>query len=234
VKRSRLVAQTGPRLQQARPVRPGELCASADRAPPADPRDLEVARDGSLPRVPREQVPSAEADAADPRGLRWEESTTATNVGVVLHISLLSCCPSPLTARPRLPAQSLADPLVSDRLPATPVVEHVSAAAGQKPRRGHLGPKIRGDGWRLPQLSLADALGLTMLIARKDPSRYPRVAARWLSRFLEEHPEATIEEAALAASCLIALPNAGYGEAAQTHKAMAETATRRRRERGPA
>jgi hypothetical protein len=30
----------------------------------------------------------------------------------------------------------------------------------------------------LPELSLFDALELTMLIARKDSSRYPRVAAR--------------------------------------------------------
>jgi hypothetical protein len=29
---------------------------------------------------------------------------------------------------------------------------------------------------------------LTILIARKDPPRYPRVAARWLQRLLEEHP----------------------------------------------
>jgi hypothetical protein len=86
----------------------------------------------------------------------------------------------------------------------------------------------------LPQLSLLDALELTMLIARKDPSRYSRVAARWLQRLLEEHPDVTIEEAALAAACLVALPGAGYGEAASTLKAMAETATRRRRERGVA
>ena len=43
---------------------------------------------------------------------------------------------------------------------------------------------------------------LTMLIARKDSNRYARVAARWLQRLLEEHPDATIEEAALAASVL--------------------------------
>jgi NAD(P)H-dependent FMN reductase len=86
----------------------------------------------------------------------------------------------------------------------------------------------------LPQLSLLDALELTMLIARKDSGRYPRVAARWLRRLLEEHPDATIEEALLAASCLVALPGAGYHEAAQTLKAMAETAARRRRERGVA
>jgi hypothetical protein len=81
----------------------------------------------------------------------------------------------------------------------------------------------------LPQLSLLDALELTMLIARKDSSRYPRVAARWLQRLLEEHPDMTIEQAALTASCLVALPGAGYREAAQALKAMAETATSRLR-----
>lgn len=84
----------------------------------------------------------------------------------------------------------------------------------------------------LPQLSLVDALELTMLIARKDPSRHARVAARWLQRLLEEHPDVTIEEAVLAASCLVALPGASYREAAQTLQAMAETATRRRRAQG--
>jgi hypothetical protein len=44
----------------------------------------------------------------------------------------------------------------------------------------------------LPRISL-DALELTLLIARKDPRRHPRVAARWLLRYLEEHSEATIE-----------------------------------------
>ena len=86
----------------------------------------------------------------------------------------------------------------------------------------------------LPQLTLLDALDLTMLVARKDPARHPRVAARWLLRFLEEHADATIEEAALAASCLAALPGVGFSEAAQTLKAMAERASRRRRERGVA
>jgi hypothetical protein len=84
----------------------------------------------------------------------------------------------------------------------------------------------------LPQLSPIDALELTMLIARKDPSRHSRVAARWLLRYLEEDPEATVDEAALAASSLVALTGAAYQEAAQTLKAMADRATRRRRERG--
>ena len=57
----------------------------------------------------------------------------------------------------------------------------------------------------LPQLSLADAPELTVLVARKDPRRHPRVAARWLLRWLEENPYATIDEAVLAASSLAAL-----------------------------
>jgi hypothetical protein len=44
----------------------------------------------------------------------------------------------------------------------------------------------------------------------------------------------TIEDAALAASSLIALTGASYEEAAQTLRAMAERATNRRRERGVA
>jgi hypothetical protein len=50
----------------------------------------------------------------------------------------------------------------------------------------------------------------------------PRVAPRWLQRLLEDDPDLSIEEAALAASCLVALPGAGYREAAQTLRAMAE------------
>jgi len=86
----------------------------------------------------------------------------------------------------------------------------------------------------LPQLSLGDALELTFLIARKDPRRHSRAAARWLQRYLEEHPEATIEEASLAASCLAALPGVSFQEAVQTLRAMAERASGRRRTQGVA
>jgi hypothetical protein len=86
----------------------------------------------------------------------------------------------------------------------------------------------------LAQLSLEDALELTLLVARKDSAPHPRIAARWLLRYLEEDPQATIEETALAASCLAALPGADYPEAAQTLEATAERATRRRREQGVA
>jgi hypothetical protein len=81
----------------------------------------------------------------------------------------------------------------------------------------------------LPQLSLVDALELTVLVARKDPGRHQRVAARWLLRYLEEDPHATIDEAALAASSLAALPGVGHDEAARALRALSERATRRRR-----
>ena len=77
----------------------------------------------------------------------------------------------------------------------------------------------------LPRLGLVDALELTILVARKDPRRHPRVAARWLLRFLEECPAATIEEAALAASSLVALTGRGHEEAALTLRAMTERAS---------
>jgi hypothetical protein len=83
----------------------------------------------------------------------------------------------------------------------------------------------------LPQLSLADALELTVLVARKDPRRHQRVASRWLLRFLEEDPHATIEVAALAAASLVALTGVAHQEAGQTLRAMAERATSRRRGR---
>jgi hypothetical protein len=70
------------------------------------------------------------------------------------------------------------------------------------------------------RVSLAEALELTLLIARKDPRR--RVAARWLRRYLEEHSETAIDEAALAASCLAALRGYGQVYAAQALRAMAE------------
>jgi hypothetical protein len=71
-----------------------------------------------------------------------------------------------------------------------------------------------------------------MLIARKDPRRHPRVAARWLLRYLEEVDDATIGEAALVAACLAALAGDRYQDAALSLRAMAERATSRRRTRG--
>lgn len=83
----------------------------------------------------------------------------------------------------------------------------------------------------LPPLSLVDALELTVLVARKEPRRHQRVAARWLLRYLEEDPHATIDEAALAVTSLAALTGVAHEEAALTLRAVAERATSRRRER---
>jgi hypothetical protein len=75
----------------------------------------------------------------------------------------------------------------------------------------------------LPPLSLSDALELTMLIARKGPRRHPRVAARWLLRYLEECDEATIDEARMVAACLAALTGDRYQDAPLSLPAMAES-----------
>jgi hypothetical protein len=73
-----------------------------------------------------------------------------------------------------------------------------------------------------------------VLVARKDPRRHPRVASRWLLPYLEEDPHATIDEAVLAASSLVALTGVAHQEAEQSLRAMAERATSRRRARGVA
>jgi hypothetical protein len=74
----------------------------------------------------------------------------------------------------------------------------------------------------LPPLGLADALELTLLIARKAPRRHPRVAARWLLRYLGEHPAATIEEAGIVAACLAALGSPSHEEARRMLRALVQ------------
>jgi hypothetical protein len=78
----------------------------------------------------------------------------------------------------------------------------------------------------LPPLNLTDALELTILIARKDPRRHPRVAARWLSRYLEEADGVTIDEAAMVAGCLGALAGDRHQDAALSLRSMADRAAR--------
>ena len=39
------------------------------------------------------------------------------------------------------------------------------------------------------RVTIAEALELTALVARKQPHRYGRFAARWLCLYLEQHPE---------------------------------------------
>jgi hypothetical protein len=56
----------------------------------------------------------------------------------------------------------------------------------------------------LGRLSLSDALALLLLIARKDPTRYSRAAARWHARFVFER-RVCLEDAELALAALTAL-----------------------------
>jgi hypothetical protein len=55
------------------------------------------------------------------------------------------------------------------------------------------------------RVTIAEALELTALVARKQPHRYGRFAARWLCLFLEEHEQATLEHVELLVSNLRAL-----------------------------
>jgi hypothetical protein len=52
------------------------------------------------------------------------------------------------------------------------------------------------------RVTIAQALELTALVARKQPDCYGRFAARWLCLYLEEHEKATLEDVALLVSSL--------------------------------
>ena len=54
-------------------------------------------------------------------------------------------------------------------------------------------------------MTIAEALELTALVARKQPHRYGRFAARWLCLYLEEHEKATLEHVELLVSNLQSL-----------------------------
>jgi hypothetical protein len=99
--------------------------------------------------------------------------------------------------------------------------------------RGNL-PAAEAAAREIPRVSLDDALELTILIARKEPRRHPRVAAAWVLRYLEDCEDATIDEVSMLAACLAALTGDRYQDAALTLQAMAERVTSRRRARGVA
>ena len=54
-------------------------------------------------------------------------------------------------------------------------------------------------------LSLGDALARCVVLAERDPAKYPRAATRWVGRFLEETPDATLEEVQLLTTALATL-----------------------------
>jgi hypothetical protein len=70
------------------------------------------------------------------------------------------------------------------------------------------------------QITLAEALELVALVAQKDPRRHSSYAVRWLRRLLDEDERVTIEEAALATSCLVALAGPAHEQAHLTLSAM--------------
>jgi len=57
-------------------------------------------------------------------------------------------------------------------------------------------------------VTIAEALELTALVARKQPDRYGRFAARWLCLYLEEHERATLEHVEFLVSNLRSLATA--------------------------
>lgn len=73
----------------------------------------------------------------------------------------------------------------------------------------------------IPHPTLGDLLELAALIAMKDPRRHPRVAARWLARYLEAFDQATIEDAVFATSALQALGGRHHVAALATLKDLA-------------
>ena len=86
----------------------------------------------------------------------------------------------------------------------------------------------------IPRPTLLDLLELTALIAQKDPGRRGRVTARWLQRWLDAQADATIDEAAFAATMLQALGGKHHAKGLDALRDMAETATGRRSTRGVA
>jgi hypothetical protein len=52
------------------------------------------------------------------------------------------------------------------------------------------------------RVTIAEALELTALVARKQPHRYGQFAARWICLWLEEHEKATLDDVELLVSNL--------------------------------
>ncbi len=81
----------------------------------------------------------------------------------------------------------------------------------------------------LGTLRLVDALELTALLARKDPRRARRMAARWLELWLAEMPAPTIDDAVMVAGCLGALGGASHENALWTLREILAGEARRPR-----
>ena len=69
-------------------------------------------------------------------------------------------------------------------------------------------------GRELPRVGLQDATRILFLMARNHDRRYPRAAARWLSRFAAEAGDVTPEQLAQVADALAELEHADPDAAA--------------------
>ena len=79
----------------------------------------------------------------------------------------------------------------------------------------------------LPQLTLADALALSLLVRDREPHRYDRVAVRWLARFCDEEAGVELDEAMLVAAHLAAVRAPAPLAAARSFAALLEARGRR-------
>jgi hypothetical protein len=75
----------------------------------------------------------------------------------------------------------------------------------------------------LSRLELADALDLLLLIAKKEPARFPRAAARWHARFVSEVKGLRVADSQLLLGAVAGLSDPGAVRVPlQTIAAMAE------------
>jgi hypothetical protein len=70
--------------------------------------------------------------------------------------------------------------------------------------------------------TLVELLELTALIAKRDPRRHKRVAARWVFRYLQEDVAVTLDDLQGVVGCLAALGGPRHDEALLALLAMAE------------
>lgn len=72
----------------------------------------------------------------------------------------------------------------------------------------------------LGRITLVEALELTILIAQKEPKRVPRVAVRWLERYIQEC-EPTLGEVGLVVAALAGLTDEHRVEAVRVLRGLA-------------
>jgi hypothetical protein len=84
------------------------------------------------------------------------------------------------------------------------------------------------------QISLGEALDIVALIAFKDPRRHGRAGARWVRRYLEERPDAGLDDLAFAVGCLAALGGKSHAAAVAALRDVAESASSANGARGVA